>query len=74
MQVIVWSKDNCQYCDMAKKLLNAKGVDFVERNLSTGTWTKEDLLAAAPSARSVPQIFFGDECIGGYHELKERLG
>jgi glutaredoxin 3 len=74
MQVVVWSKDNCQYCDMAKKLLNSKGVDFVEHNLSTGTWTKEDLLAAAPSARSVPQIFFGDECIGGYHELKERLG
>jgi len=74
MKVTVWSKDNCQYCDMAKKLLTMKGVDFEERNLSVGLWTKEDLLSINPAARSVPQIFFGEECIGGYYELKERLG
>jgi glutaredoxin len=59
---------------MAKKLLTMKGVDFEERNLSVGLWTKEDLLSINPAARSVPQIFFGEECIGGYYELKERLG
>jgi glutaredoxin len=26
-----------------------------------------------PSARSVPQIFLGDEHIGGFTELKQRL-
>jgi glutaredoxin len=74
MQVIVWSKDNCSYCESAKQLLKMKGVDYEERNISSGKWTKDDLLAAVPTARSVPQIFFGDQCIGGYNELKEKIG
>jgi glutaredoxin 3 len=74
MKVIVWSKDACPQCEMAKSLLKQKGVDYEERNLSNGEWTKEDLLSVAPSARSVPQIFFGEECIGGYNNLRERIG
>jgi glutaredoxin 3 len=74
MQVIVWSKDGCGYCVMAKNLLKLKGIDFEERNITSSNWTKKDLLEMAPSARTLPQIFFGDECVGGYTELKERLG
>lgn len=74
MKVIVWSKDGCHYCESAKKLLKSKGVDFEERNISGGRWTKEDLLSAAPSARTVPQIFFGDVCVGGFEDLRKRLG
>ena len=74
MQVVVWSKADCSNCDAAKKLLKLKGVEFEERNISTGPWTREDLLEAAPGARSVPQIFFGETYVGGFHELKERLG
>jgi glutaredoxin 3 len=74
MKVIIWSKDACPQCEMAKTLLKQKGVDYEERNLSNGEWTKEDLIAVAPSARSVPQIFFNEECIGGYNNLKERIG
>lgn len=73
MNVVVWSKDNCPNCDSAKKLLKLKGVDFEERNMSSGKWTKDDLINAVPTARTVPQIFFDEECIGGYNELKERL-
>lgn len=74
MEVIVWSKNGCSYCDMAKKLLTQKGVTFEERNITGGVWTKDDLINAIPTARTLPQIFFGDECIGGYTELKARLG
>lgn len=73
MQVIVWSKDNCAYCEQAKKLLAQKGVDYEERKIGHG-WTRDDLLAVAPTARSVPQIFFGDECIGGFDALQRRIG
>lgn len=73
MQVIVWSKDNCPNCESAKNLLKLKGVDFEERKIGSG-WTRDDLLSVAPSARSVPQIFFEDQHIGGYNELIERLG
>lgn len=72
MEVIVWSKDNCPNCEAAKKLLTLKGVAFEERKIGSG-WTREQLLDAVPTARSVPQIFWGNVCIGGYNELLEKL-
>lgn len=73
MEIIVWSKDNCTHCEQAKRLLKQKGVEFQERKIGHG-WTREDLLAAAPQARTVPQIFWDGVCIGGLQELKERIG
>lgn len=72
MTAIVWSKDNCTFCDQAKKLLGAKGIEFEERKIGHG-WTKEDLLGAVPTARTVPQIFLNEEYIGGFAELREKL-
>lgn len=73
-KVVIWSKNNCPYCEMAKKLLKQKGVEYEERNINAGVWTKEDLLNSNPQARTMPQIFFDDECIGGYNDLVERIG
>lgn len=73
MKAIIWSKTPCPYCDQAKTLLTLKGIEYEERNITTGSWTKEQLLESVPSARSVPQIFLDDELIGGYTELRERL-
>lgn len=72
MKAIVWSKYQCPYCDQAKALLKSKGIDFEERKIGDG-WTKEDLLEAVPTARTVPQIFIDDELIGGFTELKQKL-
>ncbi len=72
MKAIVWSKYQCPYCDQAKALLTQKGIQFEERKIGDG-WTKEDLLEAVPTARSVPQIFLGEELIGGFTELKKKL-
>jgi glutaredoxin 3 len=69
MKAIVWSKYNCPYCDQAKALLTQKGIMYEERKIGDG-YTKEDLLEAVPSARSVPQIFLGEELVGGFTELK----
>ncbi len=72
MKAIVWSKYHCSYCDQAKQLLKMKGIEFEERKIGDG-WTKEELLEAVPTARTVPQIFLGEEYVGGFTELKERL-
>lgn len=69
MKAIVWSKYHCPYCDQAKSLLKMKGIEFEERNISED-WTKEQLLEAVPTARTVPQIFLDDQHIGGFTELK----
>jgi glutaredoxin len=72
MKAIVWSKNQCPYCDQAKNLLKMKGIEFEERNVSTD-WTKEQLMEAVPTARTVPQIFLDDKLIGGFQELKQHL-
>ena len=72
MKAIVWSKDQCPYCDKAKNLLKMKGIEFEERNVSKD-WTREQLLEAVPNARTVPQIFLGEELVGGFNELRQRL-
>ena len=38
-----------------------------------GLLPKEDLLEAVPTARTVPQIFLGEELVGGFTELKQKL-
>ena len=72
MKATVWSKYHCPYCDQAKALLKQKGIEFEERKIGDG-WTKEDLLEAVPTARTVPQIFLGEELIGGFTELRSYL-
>lgn len=68
----MWSKYNCPYCDQAKALLKQKGIEFEERKIGDG-WTKEDLLEAVPTARTVPQIFIDDQLVGGFNELRTKL-
>ena len=72
MKAIVWSKDQCPYCDQAKNLLKMKGIEFEERNINE-EWTREQLLEAVPTARTLPQIFLDDNYIGGFTELRRHL-
>ena len=73
MKATVWSKNMCPYCDQAKALLKQRGIDYEERNITEGTWTKEQLLEAVPNARTLPQIFINDQLIGGFNELRQHL-
>ena len=72
MQAVVWSKDSCPFCLQAKALLESNGIEFEERNVSKD-WTREQLLAAVPTARTLPQIFLDDKLVGGFTELRRHL-
>ena len=72
MKAIVWSKDACPFCVQAKALLDSKGIDYEERNVMH-EWTKEQLLEAVPTARTLPQIFLDDVYVGGFTELRKQL-
>ena len=72
MNTIVWSQTRCTYCDQAKALLEQNGIEYEERLLGND-WTKQQLIEAVPTARSVPQIFLKGEYIGGYTELRKKL-
>lgn len=67
-QVTVYSKEVCPYCDRAKQLLKNKDVDYEEIRVDED----EQQLAKMKELsgqRTVPQIFIGDEPIGGFDEL-----
>ena len=68
----IYSRDNCSYCVAAKNLLASKNLPFVEYKVGVDI-TKEVLLEMIPGARTVPQIFFGEQYVGGYDTLVERL-
>ena len=70
MKAVVYSKYHCPFCDQAKALLKAKNIPFEEKKIGDG-YTKEDLLEAVPTARTVPQVFLDDQLIGGFTELKK---
>ena len=68
----IYSKDKCQQCDSAKLLCQMKGVEFEVKNLDVD-YTKEDILALVPQARSFPLILKDGEYLGGLVELKQTL-
>jgi glutaredoxin 3 len=71
---IVWSQENCSYCDSAKNMLKAYGYVVEERKIGEGEdWTKQDLIAVVPHARGVPQIFVNDRYVGGFQELRSLM-
>ncbi len=72
MNAVIWSKYHCPYCDQAKALMTQRGIKFEEKKIGDG-YTKEELLEAVPTARTVPQIFLDGKLIGGFTELKKYL-
>jgi glutaredoxin 3 len=67
-KVIIYTKDYCPYCKHAKRLLESKGVSFEERDLED----KPEEFAALmkkTGLRTVPQIFVGEQLIGGYSDM-----
>ena len=60
----------CGYCDRAKALLRARGLDFEEIALDGDPAFRAKLLEMT-GHWTVPQIFIDDRPIGGYTELWE---
>ena len=67
--VLVYTTDYCGYCVSAKALLNSKNIPFEEIDVSKDQALRLEI-AQRSGRRTVPQIFIGDESIGGFMELK----
>ena len=68
-RVEIYSKDWCPFCDRAKTLLQAKGVAYTEIDV-TDDATREQEMRRRSGRRSVPQIFIGENHVGGFDDLK----
>ena len=68
-QVTVDSTNMCPYCVRAKQLLERKGIEYKEVNLSTEAPEVRVELMQRTKHRTVPQIFIKDQFIGGFDQL-----
>lgn len=68
-RVRVYTTDYCPFCDAAKSFLEQKGIPFEEIDVSAPE--KKSALKEKTGWRTVPQIFIGEELVGGYEELVE---
>ena len=67
-KIILYSKNLCGYCTMAKSWLNNKNVVYEEINIDEPE-IREKFMKDYPNLRSMPQIFIDNKNIGGYREL-----
>jgi len=66
--IIMYSKSWCPYCQRARALLQAKGLQFEEIDIEAQPEKRAEMIAR--SGRStVPQIFIGDRHVGGSDDL-----
>lgn len=68
-KVEIYTKWGCPYCVRAKALLESKGVDFVEYDVTMGGPKRAEMVERAPGAMTLPQIFINGAPVGGSDDL-----
>jgi glutaredoxin 3 len=69
--IVIYTKSWCPYCDAAKALLKARGAPFQEVNIDGDRVAQMAMAAKAGGRSTVPQIFIGEQHIGGCDELHD---
>jgi glutaredoxin 3 len=69
-QVTLYTTEPCGFCRQAKALLQERGFDYVEVNLTKDPDGRADLIALT-GQMTFPQIVVGSRAIGGFRELLE---
>ena len=71
MDVVVYSRDNCVFCDKAKSLLQVKEIAYTEQIVGIDLSVAELFEKLGKEVRTIPQIVVDNILIGGYNELAE---
>ncbi len=67
--VEIYTTPTCPYCLAAKRLLQKKGVDYAETDVSADPALRVAMTERANGRRTVPQIFIGGVHVGGCDDL-----
>jgi glutaredoxin 3 len=69
LPVEIYTTPFCPYCHAAKRLLQKKGADFTEIDVSQDPELRMKMTQRANGRRTVPQIFIGGKHVGGSDDL-----
>jgi len=68
-KVTMYSTGTCPFCQMAERLLRAKGVAAIERIRVDLEPERRVEMMEKTGRRTVPQIYIGETHVGGFDEL-----
>jgi glutaredoxin 3 len=68
--VTIYTGPLCNFCDAAKRLLARNNTEYKEINIATTDGAMDEMIKKANGRRTVPQIFFDEEHIGGYDDIR----
>lgn len=68
-EVEIYTRAMCGYCAAAKRLLDKKGVAYVEHDASFSPELRQEMTAKANGRSTFPQIFIDGRPIGGSDDL-----
>jgi len=64
---VIYGKDDCPFCEMAKEELSMRGIDFEFIDLKEINKTAAEVTGR--EVKTVPQIYYNGMYVGGYDEL-----
>ena len=68
-KITIYTTTTCPYCIRAKELLQRRQLSFEEVLVAYDDEAAWEQMQKRSGMKTVPQIFFGDKCIGGYTDL-----
>ncbi|RYY42234.1 MAG: glutaredoxin 3 [Sphingomonadales bacterium] len=68
-KIEIYTKAFCPYCSRAKGLLDGKGADYEEFDITMGGPKRQEMIERAGGRTTVPQIFIDGKHIGGSDDL-----
>ncbi len=69
--VVIYTRQFCGFCSAAKRLLDDKGVAYVEHDATADPDMRVEMIRRANGRHTFPQIFIGDTHVGGFNELSQ---
>ena len=68
--ITIYTGPMCNYCDAAKRLLKRNNATYKEIDIGKVDGAMDEMIKKANGKRTIPQIFFDDQHIGGYDEVR----
>ena len=69
VRVTMYSTAVCPYCVRAERLLQSRGVEHIDFIFVDQDPEARQIMMEKTGRRTVPQIYIGDQHIGGFDEL-----
>ena len=69
-KIIMYSGPMCNFCEAAKRLLERNKLKYEVIDISADESLRDEMIKKSNGKRTIPQIFFDDNHIGGYQELR----